>query len=111
MAVGSLFQRKTGMPKLASIALPATLGFAGLAHSSLAEARVYVGVGIGIPAVGVYAAPYYGRPYYYGNPYYFGSPYYYPPGFVRYGYGFGYGFGYGHGYAYRHGYGFGHGRR
>jgi hypothetical protein len=83
------------MHKLAALVIAAALGIAGMGYAKPAEARVYVGVGIGLPvvayppAVGVYA------PYYYGRPYY---PYY---GYGRLGYGFrGYGYGFrGHGYA------------
>jgi hypothetical protein len=91
------------MHKLAALALVALLGVAGMGYAKPAEARVYIGVGIGLPvapppvlaypaAVGVYGPYYYGRPYYY--------PYYYRPGFVRYGYGFR-GYGYVHGRYWR----------
>jgi hypothetical protein len=93
------------MQKLAALAITAALGIAGMGYTKPAEARVYVGVGIGLPgvappvvayppAVGVYAPYYYG----YGRPY----PYYYG----RFGYGFrGYGYGHGvHGYGYAHGF-------
>ena len=90
------------MHKFAALALVAALGIAGMGYAKPAEARVYIGVGIGLPGVAVVAPPVvayapsvaYG-PYYYGRPYYY--PYYYPyyrPGFVRYGHGF-----YGHGYV------------
>jgi hypothetical protein len=88
------------MHKLAALAITAALGIAGMGYTKPAEARVYVGVGIGLPVVayppgvGVYAPYYYGRPY---PSYYYG----------RFGYGFrGYGFhGYGvHGYGYAHGF-------
>jgi|HubBroStandDraft_5_1064220.scaffolds.fasta_scaffold1482992_1 hypothetical protein len=96
------------MYKLAALAMTAALGIAGMGYTRPAEARVYVGVGIGLPgvalvappvvaypsAVGVYAPYYYGRPYY---PYYYG----------RFGYGFR-GYGYGRGF---HGYGNAHGFR
>jgi hypothetical protein len=90
------------MHKFAALALTAVLGLAGMGYAKPAEARVYIGVGIGLPlvvappvlayppAVGVYG------PYYYGRPY----PYYYRPGFVRYGYGFR-GYGYVHGRHWR----------
>ena len=88
------------MHKLAAIALMAILGIAGMGYTKPAEARVYVGVGIGLPGVAL-APPVYAYPptvgvyapyYYYGHPYY-------GPGFVRYGHGFrGY---YGHGYGRR----------
>jgi hypothetical protein len=90
--------------KLAAIALMAILGIAGMGYTKPAEARVYVGVGIGLPG-GALAPPPYAYPpivgvyapyYYYGHPYYYGRPYYYGPGFVRYGHGFrGYYGGYG----------------
>jgi len=90
------------MHKFAALALVAALGIAGMGYAKPAEARVYIGVGIGLPGVAVvappvvaYAPPVAYRPYYYGRPYYY--PYYYPyyrPGFVRYGHGF-----YGHGYV------------
>jgi hypothetical protein len=93
------------MHKLAALALTAVLGVAGMGYAKPAEARVYIGVGIGLPGVAVVAPPavayppvvgLYG-PYYYGRPYYpYYYPYYYRPGFVRYGYGF-------HGYGYVHG--------
>ena len=91
------------MHKLAALALTAVLGLAGMAYAKPAEARVYIGVGIGLPvvvappvvayppAVGGYGPYYYGRPY----PYY-----YYRPGFVRYRYGFR-GYGYVHGRYWR----------
>jgi hypothetical protein len=66
-----------------------------------AEARVYVGVGIGLPGIELAAPPVYAYPPAVGvyAPYYYGRPYYYGPGFVRHGYGFrGY---YGHGYGRR----------
>jgi hypothetical protein len=88
------------MHKIAAIALTAALGAAAMGYTKPAEARVYVGVGIGLPgvalvappvvaypgALGVYA-PYYGRPYYYG------------PGFAHYRYGARYGYGFRGGYA------------
>jgi len=88
------------MHKIAALALAAVVGVAAIGFAKPAEARVYVGVGIGLPGVvvappvvaypGVYA-PYYGYyPYYYGPRVGFG------PGFVRYGYA--------HGYGYRGGY-------
>jgi hypothetical protein len=98
------------MHKLAALALTAVFGVAAMGYTKPAEARVYVGVGIGLPGVALAAPPAYAYPpavgvyppyYYYGSPYYYGRPYY-GPGIVRYGYGF-------HGY-YGHG-GYGHGRR
>jgi hypothetical protein len=92
------------MHKLAALALTAVLGIAGMGYAKPAEARVYIGAGIGLPGVAVVAPPVvayapavgvYG-PYYYARPYYPYYPYYYRPGFVRYGYGF-------HGYGYVHG--------
>ena len=41
------------MYKIASVALTAALGVAGLAHSVPAEAHSYVSVGIGFPGVAV----------------------------------------------------------
>ena len=57
------------MYKIASVALTAALGVAGVAHSVPAEAHPYVSVGIGFPGVAVvepfaYAPAFYG-PYYY----------------------------------------------
>lgn len=63
------------MYKLASVALSAALGVAGVAHSVTAEAHPYVSVGIGFPRVAVvepfayapgYYAPYFTGPYYRG---------------------------------------------
>jgi hypothetical protein len=92
------------MHKLAALALTAVLGVAGMGYAKPAEARVYIGVGIGLPGVAVIAPPVvaypplagvYG-PYYYGRSYYpYAYPYPYLPGFLRYGYGF-------HGYGYVH---------
>jgi hypothetical protein len=59
------------MYKLASVALSAALGVAGVSHSVSAEAHPYVSVGIALPGVAVvdygpgYYAPYYYAPYYY----------------------------------------------
>jgi hypothetical protein len=75
------------MHKLAALALTAALGVAAMGYAKPAEARVYIGVGIGLPGVAL-AVP----PYYYGRPYYYGWPYYYRPGFARYGYGYRYGY-------------------
>jgi hypothetical protein len=91
------------MHKLAALALTAVLGIAGMGYTKPAEARVYVGVGIGLPGIALVAPPVYAYAYppavgVYA-PYYYGRPYYYGPGFVRHGYGFrGY---YGHGYGRR----------
>jgi hypothetical protein len=56
------------MYKLASVALSAALGVAGVARTAPAEADPYISVGIGFPGVAVvapaYAPAYYG-PYYY----------------------------------------------
>jgi hypothetical protein len=84
------------MHKLAAIALVVALGVAGMGYARPAEARVYVGVGIGLPGVALVAPPY-AYPTVRGiyAPYYYGRPYYYP-GFARYGYGFR-GYGYAHG--------------
>jgi hypothetical protein len=89
------------MHKLAAVVFVAILGTAGMGYSKPAEARVYVGVGIGLP--GVAPAPLYAYPPVvgvYAPYYYYGRPYYYGPGFAH-GYGFRGGF---HGY-------YGHGRR
>lgn len=53
------------MYKLASVALTAALGVAGVTQSIPAEAHPYVGVGIGFPGVAV-AAPFAYAPAYYG---------------------------------------------
>lgn len=92
------------MIKLTSLALTATLGFAGLMHSAPAAAGPYVSVGIGLPGVPVVAPPVvayggvpvavYPRPYYYAPPVY---PYI----------GLGYRYGWGFGPGYRHGFGYG----
>lgn len=56
------------MYKLASVALTAALGIAGVAQSAPAEAHPYVSVGFGLPGVAVGApfayAPAYGAHYY-----------------------------------------------
>lgn len=83
--------------------LTATLIGAGLtaALSAPAEARVYVGVGIGVPGVAV-VAPIPGISVV-PAPYYYVRPGYYYPGYIRYGYGLPYGgrrVGYGWGYRY-----------
>jgi len=88
------------MNKLALLALTAAVGVAAMGYTKQAEARVYVGVGIGVPAVALVAPPVYAYPPaagFYGA-YYRGRPYYYRPGFGHYGYGF-------------HGHGHGRGRR
>jgi len=66
------------MHKFAALALVAALGIAGMGYAKPAEARVYVGVGIGLPGVAVVAPPVvaYAPPVAYG-PYYYGRPYYY----------------------------------
>jgi hypothetical protein len=60
------------MYKLASVALSAALGIAGVSHSMSAEAHPYVRVGIALPGVAVV------EPFAYAPGYY--SPYYYPHG-------------------------------
>ena len=94
------------MIKLTSLALSATLGFAGLMHSSPAAAGPYVSVGIGLPGVAVVVPPvaaYGGVPVVvYPRPYYYPAPFY--PAYVGLGFRYGYGFGRG----YRHGFGYGH---
>jgi hypothetical protein len=64
------------MYKIASIALTAALGVAGVAQSVTAEAHPYVSVGIGLPGIAVvapiaYAPPYYGYAPAYNGPYYY----------------------------------------
>jgi hypothetical protein len=83
------------MNKFAALALTAAVGVAAMGYTKPAEARVYVGVGIGVPGVALVAPSGYAYPPAVGvyGPYYRGHPYLYRPGFVRYGYGF-------HGYAY-----------
>jgi hypothetical protein len=95
--MGSTFWRNAAMHKFAALALTAALGIAGMGYTKPAEARVFVGVGIGLP--GVYAYPPVGvyAPYY---------PYYYGPGYTRFGYGYGFRGGYG---GFRGGYGGFHG--
>jgi hypothetical protein len=85
------------MHKLAALALTAALGAAAMGYAKSADARVVIGVGVGLPGVALAVPPVYA-------PYYRAWPYHYGPGFARFGYGFrGYGFG--------RGYGYGHGRR
>jgi hypothetical protein len=83
------------MNKFAALALTATVGAVAMGYTKPAEARVYVGVGIGVPGVPWVAPLGYVYPPAVGvyGPYYRGRPYFYRPGFVHYGYGF-------HGYAY-----------
>lgn len=85
------------MNRFTALALTAAVGLAAVGYTKPAEARVYVGVGIGVPAVALTAPPYYAYPPAVGvyAPYYRGRPYFYRPGFVRYGYGHGF-----HGYGY-----------
>jgi len=64
------------MYKLASVALSAALGIAGVSHSVSAEAHPYVRVGIALPGVAVVEPPY--APGYY-------APYYYPPYYYTHG--------------------------
>jgi len=45
------------MHKFATLALVAALGIAGIGYAKPAEARVYIGVGIGLPGVAVVAPP------------------------------------------------------
>jgi hypothetical protein len=87
------------MNKLAVLALTAAVGLAAVGYTKPAEARVYVGVGIGLPGVAVVAPPFYAYPPAVGvyGAYYRGRPFY-GPGFARYGYGF---HGYGHAYGRR----------
>jgi hypothetical protein len=90
------------MYKLASVALSAVLGVAGIAGTAPAEARPIVSVGIGLPGIAVVEPFGYYRPY----PIYYAHGPYWRPGYVRYGYGYGYGYRYGYGYA--HGRYYGH---
>ena len=59
------------MYKIASVALAAALGVAGVAKSVPAEAHPYISVGVDFPGVAIvepYAyAPAYYRPYYYAH--------------------------------------------
>lgn len=60
------------MYKLASVALTAVLGVAGVAQTTTAKADPYISVGIGFPGVAVvapYYAPAYYRPYYWQGRY------------------------------------------
>jgi hypothetical protein len=57
------------MYKLASVALSAALGVAGVAQSVPAEAHPYVSVGIGVPGA-VVVEPFSYAPGYYGSYYY-----------------------------------------
>jgi hypothetical protein len=83
------------MHKLAALALAAVIGTAAMGFAKPAEARVYVGVGIGLPGVALAAPPVIAYPGVYA-PYYYGHPYY-RPGLVRYGSGYrGYGYWHGH---------------
>lgn len=68
------------MYKIASVALTAALGVAGIAHSIPAEAHPYVSVGIGFPGVAFVEPFAYAPAYYraYGPEYY--RPYYYAHG-------------------------------
>jgi hypothetical protein len=72
------------MYKIASIALTAALGVAGVAQSQPAEAHPYVAVGIGYPGA-VVVEPYAFAPAYYG-PYYYGHGRYWHHGYDRYRY-------------------------
>ncbi len=84
------------MFKIASVALSAALGVAGVAQSTTAEAHPYVTVGVGVPGVAVvepfgFAPAYYGpgyyRPYYHGyGPYGYGP--HWRPGYLHYGHGY-----------------------
>lgn len=68
------------MIKIASIVLASTLGLAGLAHTTAAEAHPYVSVGVGLPVLPPIAI----APAYYGPGYWGYSPYW-RPGYVRFG--------------------------
>ena len=82
------------MYKIASIALTAALGIAGMAKSMPAEAHPYVGVGVGVPGVVVVepglrpvVAPGFVPAYYGYGPYRYGRGPYWRPGFGRYDHG------------------------
>ena len=78
------------MIKIASVVLASSLGLAGLAQSTPAEAHPYLSVGVGLPVISpveispVYYAPRHYGPAYYGAGYWSYSPYW-RPGYVRYG--------------------------
>jgi hypothetical protein len=69
------------MYKLASVALSAALGVAGVARTAPAEADPYISVGIGFPGVAVVAPAY--APAYYG-PYYYWQGRYWHHDYDRY---------------------------
>ncbi|HLZ98924.1 MAG TPA: hypothetical protein VKP66_13375 [Steroidobacteraceae bacterium] len=84
------------MYKLASVALSAALGVAGVSQSVPAEAHASVSIGVALPGVAVvapytypagYYAPYYYPPRYYAPRYYapYYAPYYYAPYYYRHG--------------------------
>jgi hypothetical protein len=85
------------MNKFAALALTAAVAVTAMAYTKPAEARVYVGVGVGVPGVALVAPSVYAYPPALGvyGPYYRGRPYFYRPGFIRYGYGFHGGYAYG----------------
>ena len=68
------------MIKLASIVLASSLGVAGLAQSTPAEAHPFVRVGVALPLVETVAI----APAYYGRGYWGYSPYW-RPGYVHFG--------------------------
>jgi len=70
------------MYKIASVALTAALGIAGVAQSQSAEAHPYVAIGYPGPVV---VAPYGYAPAFYG-PYYYGHGRYWHHGYDRYRY-------------------------
>ena len=73
------------MIKIASVVLASSLGLAGLAQSTAAEAHPYLRVGVGLPVIAPVAiAPAYYGPGYYGPGYWGYSPYW-RPGYARVG--------------------------
>jgi hypothetical protein len=97
------------MLKLASFALSATLGVAGLMHSVPAAADPTVTVGVPAVGVGVVAPRVvaYGRwpgRYVYGRPYYRGFGPYYGGPYIGFGYARGFGYRPWGGYGFRGGY-------
>src|ERR1700679_3574551 len=71
------------MHKFTALALTAAVGIAALGYTKAAEAGVYVGVGLPVPAVA--AAPGGAHPPAVYSPDFYGAPLYYGPGFVGFG--------------------------
>ena len=80
------------MHKFAALALTAAVGVAAIGYTKPAEAGVYVGVGLPVPALVAPPVVGYSSPVGVYAPYYYGRPYYYGPGYGFRGYGGGYGF-------------------